>query len=113
MYFVKYSTNTGLLYCICTFCTFCVLFIACWWETTRLYFLLAMTGSDFDSPLLSPLLGFLGISAHLRYLLWRRQTVSQNNGFESIQEVPESVTWLNVQSFRVVSAICGKVVLLL
>ena len=26
MYFVKYSTNTGLLYCICTFCTFCVLF---------------------------------------------------------------------------------------
>ena len=64
--------------------------------------------ADINSEMLQSVLGFLGISAHVRYFLWRRQSVSQNQDFDNITELPEDVSWLNVQTFRVVSAICGE-----
>jgi hypothetical protein len=63
--------------------------------------------SEFNSSMLHPVLGFLGISAQLRYLLWRRQSGKENIEFNGIREVPEGVKWLDASAFRVVAALCG------
>lgn len=65
-----------------------------------------------DSDSIQSLLGFLGISASTRYFLWRRGLIARNNDFKDIAQLPENVTWLDVETFRVVSAICGTMALL-
>ena len=62
------------------------------------------------NEVVSPVVSFCGLVVTLRYLLWRRKTIRENTEFDDIVEVPESVTWVNVESFRVLSAICGELV---